>query len=181
VLHEEMTDRQYLSLIGEQVDALLASKWANLDDACSDRNLRFPGVYILAHTDRQLSGKQVELEDIFHVGMSVSAGGVRQRLKQFKAGIERNCCHSGAMRFYRDHARQTPFSKLGTAERFYAAAAIICCERQSHSDWRDMGHVACLEFYTVAHVLEKTARMPKLNLEKTSASRAGKRTSQSIS
>jgi hypothetical protein len=97
VLDEEMTDRPYLSVIGERVDTPLASKWSNLDDACSDQNLRFPGVYILAHSDRQLSGKQVELENIFYVGMSVSAGGVRQRLKQFKAGIERNCCHSGAM------------------------------------------------------------------------------------
>jgi hypothetical protein len=36
--------------------------------------------------------------------MSNGAGGVRTRLGQFTAGIERNGLHSGAMRFFREDA-----------------------------------------------------------------------------
>jgi hypothetical protein len=74
------------------------------------------------------------------------------------------------MRFYREHAGGKPFAKLKTNSRFYAAAHVTECERQSSSDWRDMGHVACLECYAIAYVLEKTGHVPRLNLAKTPTS-----------
>ena len=161
-----MTRRDYLPLIEGQLIDLLSGNWVGLDDACADSNLRYPGVYLLAFSERQLAGTKIEVRDVFYVGMSIARNGVKQRLRQFRDGIERNDHHSGAMRFYRDHANGLAFSKLKTVNRFYAAARVTQCERVSADDWRDMGHVACLEYYVVAHVVAETGEVPRLNLAK---------------
>jgi hypothetical protein len=167
-----MPDLERLPLIDSYATRLLESRWVALDEACADRKLRYPGVYILAFSERALAGKQIKVSDVFYIGMSTARLGVQQRLRQFKAGIERNCCHSGAMRFYREHANDRPFSKLQGDRGFYAAALVTQCERQSPADWRHMGHVACLEYYAIARVLEKTGKVPPLNLAKDPIPRA---------
>ena len=93
--------------------------------------------------------------------------GVRQRLKQFRGGIEKNGLHSGAMRFYREYCGNRAFSKARTGKRLYFAAVTVPCVSNKVAaeagDLRLMGHVACLEYYVMAHIVEVTGRRPALN------------------
>jgi hypothetical protein len=171
-----MAPHELLTVIEDQVTTLLSSSWRILSDACADRELRYPGVYLLAYSERQLTGMRVEVEDVFYVGMSTALNGVLQRIRQFRDGVERNDHHSGARRFFREYSGNLPFSKLRTNKRFYTATLVTECGRQNASDWRSMGCVACLEYYVVARVLEKTGKLPPLNLAKPTRRNGGRQT-----
>jgi len=124
-------------------------------------------VYLLSYTDRDLEGSGVHVRDVFYVGMSNSNGGVSQRLKQFRTGIEKNGLHSGAKRFFRDYCDNRPFSQANTGKRLYFAALSLQCVSDKAvarpDDFRQMGHVACLEYYVIAHVATQTGHNPPLN------------------
>jgi hypothetical protein len=158
-----------LAKIDRLVTELFKQKWSLLheNDALKDERLKYPGVYLLAYTGRKIVGKKVDCDDVFYVGMSNSAQGVRDRLKQFKAGIENGVTHSAAIRFYRDHSGSQPFSTQKGRRKFYFAAQPINCVSDKGQaepiDFRELGHVTCLEYYAIAHVLEKRERTPPLN------------------
>ena len=158
-----------LTQIEALVSNLFSGSWVNLHraDAFQRPDLTFPGVYLLAFTAADLEDRVVDVREVFYVGMSNSTGGVRQRLKQFKTGIEVNDLHSGAMRFYRDYCHGRPFSAANTEQRLFFAALTIQCQSNKSAatpdDMRQMGHVCCLENYAIAHVAEQTGRNPPLN------------------
>lgn len=152
------------------VSQLFSKKWAALPNdpkVLSDKELKSPGVYLLAFSEKNLIGKPVRARDVFYVGMSNSSGGVQQRLKQFVSGIEKNGLHSGAMRFFREYANHHRFSESHLAGKFYYVAHTIKCisdKSKSHpSDFRKMGHIACAEYYAIAHIEDETGRRPRLN------------------
>jgi hypothetical protein len=159
---ERVTER--IGMIDKLARKVLRAPWMELDDACQDASLKFPGVYLLAHSQRRPpttpAGRATQ---IFYVGMSLSAGGVRQRLRQFRAGLENRRHHSGAMRFFSEHAGGVPFSKSGIIKKFYVAALSIECERASPEGLLMMGHIACLEYYLISHVVAQTGGKPPLN------------------
>ena len=157
------TQAHRLERIDDLVDQLFARKWVPFEDATSDNALRDVGVYALAFSHRALTGKRPKANDVFYVGMSLSLGGVRGRLKQFRDAIERGYGHSGGDRFFRDYAGGKAFSKWNTRKRFFVAALTIPCGRETPADLRQRGHVACLEHYVVARVLELTGKRPLLN------------------
>jgi hypothetical protein len=152
------------------MNELFKTRWRELHAdgwADSDR-LQYPGVYLLAYDARDLAGQKVKIDDVYYVGMSNSAGGVRARLKQFKSALERGYGHSGGNHFFITHKKR-PFSKLRASKRFYFTALCLQCRSLKTSarpdDFRKMGHVACLEYYAIAHVLAKSAskKVPPLN------------------
>jgi hypothetical protein len=150
------------------VSELFRQRWLSLDPAALARpNLVYPGVYLLAFTSEKIAGASVKPNQVLYAGMSNSAGGVRARLKQFIKGIEQNDFHSGAMRFYREHCGARPFSQLKTRKRIYFATLTIECESDKFDarpdDLRLMGHVACLEYYAIARIAQKTGKKPALN------------------
>jgi hypothetical protein len=158
------------------IDNLLSKKWVSLHHqretkfADVENNGQYPGVYILAYSDKSLYGQPIEIRDVFYVGMSNSRGGVKQRLKQFLDGIERNRLHSAAMRFFKEHASHTPwsqFSENNGGRRFYVASVTLRCEVKKANriaeDLRKMGHVAALEYYVLAHIKEELGTEPDLN------------------
>jgi hypothetical protein len=71
------------------------------------------------------------------------------------------------MRFYREHCGGKPFGQLKTRKRLYVAGLTIGCEGDKvdamPDDLRLMGHVACLEYYAIARIAEKTGKKPALN------------------
>jgi hypothetical protein len=97
--------------------------WLHADHWDHDTQLKFPGVYLLAYSDKGLDGQKVEVADVFYVGMSNSKGGVRARLDQFKSAIEGRRGHSAGNYCYQRNG-QKPFSELRTQKKFYFAA---CC------------------------------------------------------
>jgi hypothetical protein len=172
--HGKDADMEPLAAIEECVAALFRSRWTTLDEARIDQGNRHAGCFVIAYSRRNLAGQQVEARDVFYVGMSTSAGGVRARLRQFRMGIEGLRGHRGARRFFEDHAKSTPFSRLKTGHKFYAAAGVFPCDqRESAAGWRAAGHAACLEGYMVAAVIEQTGEVPRLNLPKGAARPVG--------
>lgn len=151
------------------VSELLNRRWVTLDDKNIDKlkDARCPGVYVLAYSDKNMMGKEIKIKDIFYVGMSNSKGGVKQRLKQFLTGIEKNTNHSAGMRFLKEHANGVPWSKFKKRNTFYVASFSIPCEvskdKRTADDLRTMGIVAKLEYDVLAFIKEKTGEEPKLN------------------
>jgi hypothetical protein len=148
---------------------LFSERWINLhsEKSLARPDLKYPGVYLLAYSSAKIDGASIKSSDIFYVGMSNAAGGVAQRLKQFKIGIEKNSLHSGAMRFYRNYSHNRPWSQTKSRKWFYFAALTIPClsdkAAAQPSDLREMGHVTCFEYYAFANVMEHTGRKPPLN------------------
>jgi hypothetical protein len=70
-----------------------------------DERLRYPGVYLLAYGAKELEGQNVKIDDVYYIGMSNSAGGVRSRLRQFKSALERGYGHSGGNHCYVQNKR----------------------------------------------------------------------------
>jgi hypothetical protein len=157
-----------LAHIDVLVSRLFRLRWVPLNsEALARPDLIYPGVYFLAFTFEKIAGATVKPDQVLYVGMSNSAGGVRSRLKQFIKGIEQNGYHSGAMRFYREHCKGEPFAQLKTRKRLYVAALTIECEGDKvdarPKDLRLMGHVACLEYYAIARIAQRTGKKPALN------------------
>jgi hypothetical protein len=159
-----------LRQIENAVSQLFAARWIDLHDegALARPDLRYPGVYLLAYSARpRFQGSAIKPTDVFYVGMSNAAGGVRQRLKQFKAGIEKNGLYSGAMRFYREYGGGKPFAGRQGGKRLYFAALTFECVSDKGlakpDDLRLMGHICCIEYYAIARVAEQTGKNPPLN------------------
>lgn len=158
-----------LAEIDAHISELFRQRWVVLLDGktLARPDLIYPGVYLLAFTSDKIAGSTVKPEQILYVGMSNSAGGVRARIKQFIRGIEKNGLHSAAMRFFREQCGGKPYSQLRTRKCFYVAACTIECESNkvnaTPDDLRTMGHVACLEYYAIARIVQRTGHKPPLN------------------
>jgi hypothetical protein len=126
-----------------------------------------PGVYLLAYSSRPMQGRPVRPADVFYVGMSNSAGGLRQRFRQFQSSLEGGNGHGPAYRFYLKCAGEQAYSDLRTKSRFFFAALPVPCEsNKSKAKPRDlllMGKIASLEYEAIARVLRNTGRLPRLN------------------
>lgn len=137
----------------------LRNKIATLEDG------QYPGVYVLAYSEKNLDRKAVSSADIYYVGFTHA--GIYQRVGQFIDGIEDGGHHSGAKRFFNSVANRVPFSRLGTRKRFYVAAVTIPCivakSQRSATDLMKMGEVVRLEYYVIAHIKANTGREPELN------------------
>jgi hypothetical protein len=151
------------------VGRLLSQKWiAFMTDRPSIEKGEYPGVYLLAFGQKYLQGKDIDLSDVFYVGMSNARGGLNQRLRQFADAIEaRNGKHSAGTRFLKKWCNGTPYSKLALRERFYVTAITIPCQvkkkKREPENLRTMGDVAALEYYVLAKVKEASNREPQLN------------------
>lgn len=157
------------------VTNLLSQRWADLLEQKSQRfsalgNAKYPGVYLLAYTNRGLQNQPIDINDVFYVGMSNSDGGVKQRLINFMNGIESGKMHSGGERFFHNYAHGIPFSdfsSINDGKRFYIATLSIPCEtrkgRRTAEDLEKMGEVARLEYYVMAHLKRNLGREPELN------------------
>lgn len=147
---------------------LFSCTWQELrDDISGWKDVSFPGVYLLAYSNRDLKGKRISLKDIFYIGMSNSMGGVEQRIYQFLSAIEGDWGHSGGNRFFSNYCDEKPFSKRKNKKKFYFAYVTIPCEvRKKYrkgKDLRMMGEVARLEYYALASVKDSTGSEPELN------------------
>jgi hypothetical protein len=79
---------------------LLNQRWAKLQhNFLAGEDGKYPGVYLFAFSRLDVTGKPIQLNDVFYVGSSCT--GLNARLNQFFKGHTRDCCHSAAMRFYR--------------------------------------------------------------------------------
>jgi hypothetical protein len=153
------------------IETLLNKTWTNLlDNYKKLENNKYPGVYILAYTDKDLEEKPIDVEDIFYVGMSNSKGGVKQRLKQFIKAISIGKSHSAGNRFFKEYSKG-PFNRNLEEKDFYVASLSLPCtvekSKRTPEDLRKMGEVAKFEYDVIAYVKENTYNKeePELNVK----------------
>ncbi len=151
-----------------KVQTLFSKKWTNLlKNYKSLEDNQFPGVYILAYTNRNLEGKPIKIKDIFYVGMSNSRGGLKQRLKQFIDGIHKGYGHSAGNRFFQDYSKGKSFDIVNHEKTFFVASLSLPCkvhkDERTAEDLRKMGEVAKFEYEVLAYIKEKLGREPELN------------------
>lgn len=159
------------------VKQLFSKRWSTLLDdhdkslaLYDDPTIIHPGVYIIAYSEKALQNQEIELGDVFYVGMSNSTKGVKGRLKQFVNGIQGEGMHSGGQHFKREYAEMQPFhsfSRANNGKRFFYAFLSIRCQvikkHRTSNDLRKMGEVACLEYYALAHIKDSLGTEPELN------------------
>ena len=125
--------------------------------------IRFPGVYVISYSGAAVPGMRVTPKHVDYVGMTVSVGGIRSRLNQFLRATEGTSGHSGGLRLYRGQSKTPVDEKVNFLFAFQYFPAETKKTFRTANDLRTMGHVACLEYYVLAHIREQCGREPRLN------------------
>jgi hypothetical protein len=158
-----------VSRVDYLLDELLLQKWMKLStDRPFIKEGRFPGVYLLAFTPKNLEGRKLNLVDVFYVGMSNARRGVDGRLKKFADAIEgKPAKHVAGKRFFKKWCKGIPYSQLPCDKQFFVTGIPVPCQvkkaKRGPEDLRKMGTVAALEYYVLAAAKEKTGSEPRLN------------------
>jgi hypothetical protein len=152
----------------ENIQKILNKKWKPLlENYKNIEDGNYPGIYLLAFTDKNLEGELVKPTDIYYVGMSNARKGLTSRVKQFLNGIEKNGSHSAGMRFYKENSNGIAFSECNHLGRFFIVSSTFKCDvhklTRTPSDLRIMGDICRLEYEIIAHIKEATNEEPKLN------------------
>lgn len=152
----------------EEIQQILNKKWKPLlENAKKIEDGNYPGIYLLAFSDRNLEGEIVTPSDIFYVGMSNAKKGLTSRIQQFINGIEKNGSHSAGMRFYKENSNGIAFSECNHLEKFYIVSSTFKCDvnklTRTPNDLRIMGDICRLEYYLLAHIKVVTNGEPNLN------------------
>jgi len=152
----------------DNIRKILNKKWKPLLDSYKNiEDGNYPGIYLLAFTDKNIEGEKVKPSDIYYVGMSNARKGLKSRVKQFLNGIEKNGSHSAGMRFYKENSNGIAFSESIHKEKFYVVTSTFKCDvhklTRTPNDLRIMGDICKLEYDIIAHIKEVTNEEPKLN------------------
>src|ERR1700692_3425721 len=114
------------------------SPWLHWDNRNEYTGAQYPGVYILALSERNLSGQAFSFrKEMVYVGMTNAIGGLSSRLRQFDDTIRsRLVRHGGADRFLFKHRSYSALSK-----KLYVAMRHFVCSpaRELPSALRTMG------------------------------------------
>lgn len=136
-------------------------KWKNRNDA---ENIKFPGIYIIAVSTKNLAGETFNwLSEIKYVGMTNSMAGLKGRLKQFDNTICGKTGHGGADRF---RYKYQNYDEL--IDKLYVSVIPFICDVKSNSpkDLRIMGEVAKFEYDCFAKYVELYEKLPEFNDKK---------------
>jgi hypothetical protein len=152
----------------EEIQQILSKKWKPLlENSKNIEDGNYPGIYLLAFSDRNLEGEIVKSSDIFYVGMSNARKGLTSRVQQFINGIEKNGSHSAGMRFYKENSKGIAFSECNHLEKFFIVSSTFKCDvnklTRTSNDLRIMGDICRLEYYLLAHIKEVINAEPNLN------------------
>ncbi|MEO8332812.1 MAG: hypothetical protein ABI479_10300 [Gallionella sp.] len=148
------------------MDAKRFSRWVGWADREQLKGIKFPGIYALAISPQDLSGKRfLWIQEIVYVGMTNAVSGLKGRLKQFDNTVIGKTGHGGADRFRYDHPI---YKKLLPV--LYVAVAPFECDVASNApaDLLLMGDVARAEYECFAQFSKLFDTLPKYNDKKNS-------------
>ena len=121
----------------------------------------FPGVYAIAISDVDISGKTFTMrKEIVYFGMTNSKNGLASRLQQFQNTILGGRGHGGAARFRFKHKSYDRLQR-----RLYVSASFTMCDpaRKGSSDLIKMGSVAKQEYQCLAQYVTRHRQLPQFN------------------
>lgn len=147
------------------MSTLSFTTWARWTHRTQLTNLDWPGVYVLAVSDRNLTGEPFSWrKEIVYVGMTNAKAGLQGRLRQLDDTIAgKRVLHGGADRIrfkYRNYPR--------LISGLYVSIRSIVCDVESNRprDLICMGNVAALEFECLAAYARRFGRLPEFNDKK---------------
>ncbi|MDP2841353.1 MAG: hypothetical protein Q8O17_03630 [Candidatus Methanoperedens sp.] len=142
------------------------SIWRKWEERDSLENIEYPGVYAIAISDIDLSGKNFQLiEKIKYFGMTNAHSGLKGRLQQFDNTIKGKIGHGGANRF---RYKYPDYKKL--IKKLYVSVYPQICDTKSFSpdDLVKMGDVASFEYQCFAEYVKIYNGLPEFNDKKRS-------------
>ncbi|MBZ2193291.1 hypothetical protein JFJ09_13850 [Pseudoalteromonas arctica] len=137
------------------------TKWMRWCDRDTVQGINYPGIYICAISEEDISGKNFSwTTNIVYVGMTNSLKGLTGRLKQFDNTIKGKSGHGGADRM---RYKYQNYNEL--VNKLYVAVALFTCNVKSNSpeDLRTMGEVAKFEYDCFARFTESFGYLPEFN------------------
>ena len=140
------------------------SVWQRWQDRDALENLKYPGVYAIAHSSNPIAGSPFSWRrEVFYIGMTNAAAGLKGRLKQFDNTIAGKSGHGGADRVRYKHR---DYGVL--CQALYVSVAPLKCDVTSNTptDLRIMGDVAQFEYLCFAHFVELFGKLPEFNNKK---------------
>ena len=155
-----------LELIGMKiVDARMYdemfSHWVSWNDRGNLKNIRYPGVYVIAISRSHIAGLPFSwTRTIKYVGMTCSPSGIKGRLRQFDNTIIGKRGHGGADRFIYKHSDQTALKK-----KLYVSVVPFECDAAAAkpADLRTLGEVVKFEYLCLAEYRELFGKLPEFN------------------
>ena len=142
------------------------SKWTNWQNRNQLDNLKYPGIYVLAFSDIDISGRLFKWkENIIYIGMTNSKGGLKSRLRQFENTIIGKTGHGGALRVLYKH---NDYKEL--VRSLYVSVHPFECKVNSNEaqDLLVMGKVAEFEYICFAEYAKRFSHLPEFNDKKRS-------------
>lgn len=142
------------------------TKWMRWCDRDTVQGINYPGIYICAISEEDISGKNFSwTTNIVYVGMTNSLKGLKGRLKQFDNTIVGKSGHGGADRVRFKHQ---DYQKL--VFNLFVTVASFECNVGSNipQDLRIMGEVAKFEYDCFAYYKELYGQLPEFNDQKRS-------------
>ncbi|HPM11334.1 MAG TPA: hypothetical protein PK941_12935 [Paludibacter sp.] len=137
------------------------SKWISWSERDKLSGIKYPGIYALAVSEKDLSNTQYTLiEEIKYFGITNSGGGLKSRLKQFDNTIIGKSGHGGAERFLYKYKKHRNF-----APKLFVSVCPVVCDVKSNNpkDLLIMGEIAWLEYYCFAEYKKRFKKLPLFN------------------
>jgi len=138
------------------------SDWLPWDERKKISGGSYPGIYVVAFSERNISGKAfIWQKAIIYVGMTNAASGLIGRLSHFNDTISgKRLRHGGADRVRFKHRNYNKLSK-----KLFVSVASFKCDISSKlpSDLKKMGKVAEFEYLCFAQYAEKFGNLPQFN------------------
>lgn len=138
------------------------SKWFKWEDKGKYPDKKYPGVYMVAITDKNLEGTDPQLDDVVYIGMTNSWNGLIGRWRQFDRSIKGFSGHSGGNTVYADLGDY----KNWTKKLFVCGSTVKCTvdkKTRTPDDLLYMGWVAYLEYEALAYYKTQLGKEPLYN------------------
>jgi hypothetical protein len=126
-----------------EVPQLEFTDWYPWVDRKSIKNSKYPGIYMVAISNKDLSGQRPQYEDVSYIGMTNSHKGLQGRWYQFYQSIRGKSGHSGGNTVYKVLGHYDTWQ-----ENLFVCALPVICNPVSpvENDLVEMGKVAFLEY-----------------------------------
>lgn len=137
-----------------------------MDPARIPDGMDLPGVYAVARSEKDLSGRPFSLcSEIIYFGMTNCIGGLKSRLHRFDQTIRGKRRHGRAMRVLFRH----PDYKILAPQLFVSVCPFLCdVTSDAPENLRIKGDVARFEYECFALFVERFGRLPEFNYKKRS-------------
>lgn len=132
-----------------EIPKLKFSKWHYWADRTEITNINYPGIYLLAITNQNLTAKTAKYEHVSYIGMTNSISGLRGRLGQLHSSINGGTGHSGGNTIRRQLGL---YEEWGNGLDLYVSVCPVICDTKERTpkDLQLMGAISYMEYEAFA-------------------------------